>query len=170
MTSNSFLRSARNLKPSPMCVFTAGCWKPTDMPGRYCLERRITACVSVSIASGEGIRLSDFVNVAQDGFLYTLVLHDFTEDAAVPTSDDENLLRVRVGVHGEMRDHLLVADQSAVSLRARESGLLRWCGRTRTRPALCIGSRCPAPARCRSRLTRRRGRPGTCSSRCAGSR
>lgn len=45
MTSNSFLRSARNLKPSSTWTLTLGCSKPTAMPRRYFLERRMTACL-----------------------------------------------------------------------------------------------------------------------------
>lgn len=66
------------------------------------------------------MRSSDFVNVAEDSFLDTLVLHNFTENTAISTSDDKNLLRVRVRVHGEMRDHLLVAVPSAVSSRGQD--------------------------------------------------
>ena len=49
ITSNSSFLSARNLNPSPMWVFTAGCWKPTDMPGRYFFDRRMTACVNLNL-------------------------------------------------------------------------------------------------------------------------
>lgn len=49
------------------------------------------------------------VNVAKDGFLNTLVLDNLTQHTTITTTDDKNLLRVRVGVHGEMSDHLLVA-------------------------------------------------------------
>jgi hypothetical protein len=37
------------------------------------------------------------------------VLDGFTEDTAVTTADDEDLLGVGVGVHGEMGDHFLVS-------------------------------------------------------------
>ena len=49
------------------------------------------------------------VNVAQDGFLDGFVLHDFPENPAVAAADDEDFLRVRVRVHGEVGDHFLVA-------------------------------------------------------------
>lgn len=49
------------------------------------------------------------VDVAEDSFLDRLVLDDFTEDAAVTAADDEDLLGVGVGVHGEVGDHFLIA-------------------------------------------------------------
>jgi hypothetical protein len=49
------------------------------------------------------------VNVAEDGLLDTVVLDDLTEHTTVTTADDQDLLRVGVGVHGKMGDHLLVA-------------------------------------------------------------
>ena len=49
------------------------------------------------------------VNVAEDGLLDTVVLDDLTEDTTITTANNQDLLRVRVGVHGEVSDHLLVA-------------------------------------------------------------
>jgi hypothetical protein len=49
------------------------------------------------------------VNVAEDGLLDAVVLDDLTENTTVTTTDDENVLGVGVGVHGEVGDHLLVA-------------------------------------------------------------
>lgn len=54
------------------------------------------------------------VNVAEDGLLDTLVLDDLTEDTSVTTADDEDLLWVWVGVHGEVGDHLLVGELVAL--------------------------------------------------------
>jgi hypothetical protein len=45
------------------------------------------------------------------------VLDNLTQDAAVTTADDQDLLRVGVGVHGQVSDHLLVA----ISLSASDS-------------------------------------------------
>lgn len=49
------------------------------------------------------------VNVAEDSLLDALVFNDLTEDTTVTTADDKNLLRIGVGVHGQVGDHLLVA-------------------------------------------------------------
>lgn len=50
------------------------------------------------------------VDVAQGGLLDGSVLDDLTEDTTVTTTDNENLLGVGVGVHGEVSDHLLVRE------------------------------------------------------------
>ena len=50
-----------------------------------------------------------FVDVAEDGLLNTLVFDNLTEDTTVAAADDEDLLRVRVGVERKVGDHLLVA-------------------------------------------------------------
>jgi hypothetical protein len=51
-----------------------------------------------------------FVDVAQNSLLNGLVLDNLTEDTAIATTDDEDLLGVRVRVHGEVGDHLLVGE------------------------------------------------------------
>ena len=48
------------------------------------------------------------VDVAQGGLLDGGVLDDLTEDTTVTATDDQDLLGVGVGVHGEVGDHLLV--------------------------------------------------------------
>ena len=53
------------------------------------------------------------VDVAESGLLDTVVLDDLTEDTAVTTADDQDLLGVGVGVHGQVGDHLLVAISSS---------------------------------------------------------
>jgi hypothetical protein len=58
------------------------------------------------------------VNVAESGLLDTVVLDDLTEDTTVTTADDQNLLRVGVGVHGKVSDHLLVAALLSTIVRA----------------------------------------------------
>ena len=50
------------------------------------------------------------IDVTQDGLLNGLVLDDLTEDTTVTTTDDEDLLGVGVGVHGQVSDHLLVGE------------------------------------------------------------
>lgn len=49
------------------------------------------------------------VNVAENGLLDGVVLDNLTENTTVTTTDDEDLLGVGVGVHGQVSDHLLVA-------------------------------------------------------------
>lgn len=50
------------------------------------------------------------INVAEDSLLDAIVLDDLTEDTAVATADDKDLLGVRVGVEGKVGDHLLVGE------------------------------------------------------------
>lgn len=38
------------------------------------------------------------------------MLDDFAEDTAIATANDQNLLGLRVGVHGQVGDHLLVGE------------------------------------------------------------
>jgi hypothetical protein len=72
--------------------------------------------VGVLVANGHtgevllGKTDDSLVNVAEDGLLDTLVLDDLTEDTAVTTTDDEDLLGVGVRVHGQVGDHLLVRE------------------------------------------------------------
>lgn len=54
------------------------------------------------------------VNVAQDGLFDALVLDDLAQDAAVAATDDQDLLGVGVRVHGQVGDHLLVAELVAL--------------------------------------------------------
>ena len=63
----------------------------------------------------KGRRWRYLVNVAEDGLLDGLVLDDLTEDTAVTATNDEDLLRVGVGVHGEVGDHLLVGELITLS-------------------------------------------------------
>ena len=48
------------------------------------------------------------VDVAEDGFFDCGVFDYFAEDAAVAAAYDEDVLGVRVGVHGEVGYHFLV--------------------------------------------------------------
>ncbi len=50
------------------------------------------------------------INVAKDGLLNALVLDDLTEDTSIAATDNEDLLWVWVGVHGQVGDHLLVRE------------------------------------------------------------
>lgn len=54
------------------------------------------------------------VDVAQSSLLDGSVLDDLTEDTTVTATNDENLLGVGVGVHGEVSDHLLVGELIAL--------------------------------------------------------
>lgn len=57
------------------------------------------------------------VNVAENSLFDALVLDDLAENTAVTTADDEDLLGVGVGVHGEVGDHFLVSMQENISMR-----------------------------------------------------
>lgn len=57
---------------------------------------------------------NSFVDVAQSSLLDGSVLDDLTEDTAVTATNDEDLLGVGVGVHGEVGDHLLVGELIAL--------------------------------------------------------
>ena len=59
---------------------------------------------------GEGGRGKQayLVDIAKNGFLNVLVLDDLTQNASVAATDDQYLLRVRVGVHGQVSNHLLI--------------------------------------------------------------
>lgn len=54
------------------------------------------------------------VNVAQGSLLDAVVLNNLTENAAIATANDQDLLGVGVGVHGEVGDHLLVGELVAL--------------------------------------------------------
>ena len=54
------------------------------------------------------------VNVAEGGLLNGLVLDDLTQHATVTATNDKHLLGVRVRVHGQVGDHLLVGELIAL--------------------------------------------------------
>ena len=54
------------------------------------------------------------VNVAEDGLLNTLVFNHLAQNTTVTTSNDKDLLRVWVCVHGKVGDHLLVRELVAL--------------------------------------------------------
>lgn len=74
------------------------------------------------------------VNVAEDSLLDAIVLDNLAEHASVTTTNDQDLLRVGMRIHGEMCDHLLVAipHQHLPYIHCAVK-------RTRTRPSRCIG-------------------------------
>jgi hypothetical protein len=51
------------------------------------------------------------VNVDKDDGLDRLVLEDLSDDTSVSSSNDENVLGVRMRGHGDVSDHLLVASR-----------------------------------------------------------
>lgn len=80
-------------------------------------------------------RETNLVDVAEDDLLDGVVLEHFTDDAAVATTNDEHLLRVRVASQGKVGDHLLVPVLRSVrSIRDLNVGI-----RTRTHRAQCTG-------------------------------
>jgi len=62
------------------------------------------------VETESGYRHGYLVNVTEGGRLNTVVLDDLAEDTAVAAADDQDLLRVRVGVQGQVGDHLLVCE------------------------------------------------------------
>lgn len=62
------------------------------------------------------------VDVAEGGLLDAVVLDDLTEDTAVTTADDQDLLGVGVGVHGQVGNHLLVSALLSTIVRVFQSG------------------------------------------------
>lgn len=56
------------------------------------------------------------VDVAENGLLNALVLDNLTENTTITTANNENVLRVGVGVHGKVGDHFLVAVTPSVTL------------------------------------------------------
>jgi hypothetical protein len=57
---------------------------------------------------------NSLVNVAEGGLLDTVVLDNLTENTTVTTTNDKDLLGVRMGVEGEVSDHLLVGELIAL--------------------------------------------------------
>ena len=59
-----------------------------------------------------------FVNVTEDSLLNAVVLDNLTEHTTITTANNQNLLGVGVGVHGEVGDHLLVAMVPSANVHA----------------------------------------------------
>lgn len=80
------------------------------------MERRMTAWGEVreGVNSNANGRISYLVNVAEDRLLDAVMLDDLAQDTSITAADDENLLWVGVGVHGEMGNHLLVGELVAL--------------------------------------------------------
>lgn len=49
------------------------------------------------------------INVAKNRLLHAVVLDDFAKHTTVAAANHEYFLRIGMGVHGEMGDHLLVS-------------------------------------------------------------
>lgn len=54
------------------------------------------------------VLLSYLVDITQDSLLNTVVLDDLAQNTSITTTNNENLLGSRVGVHRQVGDHLLV--------------------------------------------------------------
>lgn len=92
-----------------------------DIKGVLVLGQELEAIANVDLDTGvvkanseaREVLLGDtgdgLVNVTEDSLLDALVLDDLAENTTVTAADDEDLLGVRVGVHGQVGDHLLVA-------------------------------------------------------------
>lgn len=50
------------------------------------------------------------INVTQDSLLNSLVLDNLAQHTTIATTNDQDLLGVGVGVHGQVSDHLLVRE------------------------------------------------------------
>lgn len=72
------------------------------------MERRMTAYMRIRHVPIEPYSPTYLVDVAENGLLDTFVFDDLTEDTSITSADDQDLLGVGVGVHGEVGDHLLV--------------------------------------------------------------
>jgi hypothetical protein len=55
------------------------------------------------------------INVAEDSLLDALVLDDLTQHTTITAANDKDLLGLRVRVHGQVGDHLLVRELIAFS-------------------------------------------------------
>jgi hypothetical protein len=81
-------------------------------------HKRLRLRVLESNAHAGQVFLADaddrLVDIAEDGLLDRVMLDHLAEDTAVTTADDEDVLGVGVGVHGEVGDHLLVGELVAL--------------------------------------------------------
>jgi len=64
--------------------------------------------------TGANVDLTYLVDVAEGSRLNTRVLDNLAQDTAIATTDNQDLLGVGVGVHGQMGDHLLVRELIAL--------------------------------------------------------
>jgi hypothetical protein len=62
----------------------------------------MTAWHAVSFAA------THLINVAENSLLDAVMLDNLAEHASVTAADNQDVLRVGMGVHGEVGDHLLV--------------------------------------------------------------
>ena len=49
------------------------------------------------------------INIAQCDLLHAFVLQNFSNNTTISTSNDQNILGVGMGCHGEVSDHLLIS-------------------------------------------------------------
>lgn len=71
-------------------------------------EKNKSACLPAFLVCFAWL-LFYLVNLAEGDLLNTLVLDNLTQDTTITSSDDQDLLGVGVGVHGDVGHHLLVA-------------------------------------------------------------
>jgi hypothetical protein len=64
----------------------------------------------LSAKTGIGRQVVYLVNVTENSTLNTLVLNNLANNSAISSTNDQDLLWVWVGVHGQMSDHLLVGE------------------------------------------------------------
>lgn len=62
----------------------------------------------MSQLTSHNLTLTHLINVAEDCFFNTFMFNDLTQDTAITSANDQDLLWVGVRIHGQMGNHLLV--------------------------------------------------------------
>jgi len=65
---------------------------------------------SLAMSHKMSIPITYLINIAQDSLLDALMLDDLTQDASITATNDQNLLWIRMRIHSQMSDHLLVCE------------------------------------------------------------
>lgn len=79
------------------------------------MESRMTACMGQYIVPDRVYGLANLVDIAENSLLNALVLDDLAQNTSITTTNDQDLLRVWVGEHGQVGNHLLVCKLVALS-------------------------------------------------------
>ena len=75
----------------------------------------MTACMGQYIVPDRVYGLANLVDIAENSLLNALVLDDLAQNTSITTTNDQDLLRVWVGEHGQVGNHLLVCKLVALS-------------------------------------------------------
>jgi hypothetical protein len=65
---------------------------------------------SLAMSHRRSIPITYLINIAQDSLLDALMLDNLTQDASITATNDQNLLWIRMRIHSQMSDHLLVCE------------------------------------------------------------